>query len=366
MPIKTTTIDDLKMDDDFDEPLSDIDLDLDLDDDDDLDDESEGEDRPDSTTDDRDGKKKEKSSKKKGGKKGDKNSDEPRVPKKRGPKKKRMTKARQAKLRLRRVKANARERNRMHGLNSALDDLRTHVPCYSKTQKLSKIETLRLARNYIFVLGDILKNGVRPDSVTFAKSLSKGMSQNTMNMVAGCLQLNPRTLLPETPYPKPYQFMYENANEFSPSIGSDSFAPAFPSITDPGMPCGQQRHLSPAQLSPFQHPAHVNVTVPNQGMPYNSMHQRNSHHGGNREPSLPTGTMTPSNYMRCDMTSCEAYPSIQHPGHGYGEVVVDSTQDCSQYVLPEDLADFQPEPVLEHELGVISSTSGLFDVNVSG
>ena len=129
--------------------------------------------------------------------KGAKNKNDPKVPKKRGPKKKKMTKARMAKLKVRRVKANARERSRMHGLNDALDVLRQHVPCYSKTQKLSKIETLRLARNYICALSDILKNGQKPDGITFAKALSKGLSQNTMNMVAGCLQLNPRTLLPE-------------------------------------------------------------------------------------------------------------------------------------------------------------------------
>ncbi|GAB1609916.1 hypothetical protein Ahia01_001277500, partial [Argonauta hians] len=91
-----------------------------------------------------------------------KDKNEPRIPKKRGPKKKRMTKARVQKLRIRRVKANARERNRMHGLNDALDTLRLHVPCTSKTQKLSKIETLRLARNYISALGEILKNGTKP------------------------------------------------------------------------------------------------------------------------------------------------------------------------------------------------------------
>uniref|UniRef100_A0A4W6EJ67 Neuronal differentiation 2 n=1 Tax=Lates calcarifer TaxID=8187 RepID=A0A4W6EJ67_LATCA len=39
-----------------------------------------------------------------------------------------------------------RKRTRMHDLNSALDNLRKVVPCYSKTQKLSKIETLRLAK----------------------------------------------------------------------------------------------------------------------------------------------------------------------------------------------------------------------------
>ena len=74
---------------------------------------------------------------------------EQKGPKKRGPKKKKMTRERIVKLKIRRVKANSRERSRMHGLNNALDALREHVPCYSKTQKLSKIETLRLARNYI-------------------------------------------------------------------------------------------------------------------------------------------------------------------------------------------------------------------------
>nr|VDH80595.1 neurogenic differentiation factor [Euperipatoides kanangrensis] len=129
----------------------------------------------------------------------------PKIPKKRGPKKKRMTKARILKFKQRRHKANARERNRMHGLNSALDNLRQCVPVYSKTQKLSKIETLRLARNYIMALSDILKLGKTPDTVNFAQTLSSGLSQATTNLIAGCLQLNPRTLLPDT-YPKTYPF----------------------------------------------------------------------------------------------------------------------------------------------------------------
>ncbi|BFZ01845.1 hypothetical protein BsWGS_04884 [Bradybaena similaris] len=138
--------------------------------------------------------------------------------------KKQVPKIRQVKLKVRRVKANARERNRMHGLNSALDELRNHVPCHSKTQKLSKIETLRLARNYIHALAEILKSGVRPDGFTFAKALSRGLSQNTMNIVAACLQLNPRTLLPESAYPKPYQFMYENYLEISGRYSVDPYS----------------------------------------------------------------------------------------------------------------------------------------------
>ena len=145
---------------------------------------------------------------------------DPDAPKKRGPKKKRMTKARAAKLRVRRLKANARERNRMHGLNDALDVLRKHVPCYSKTQKLSKIETLRLARNYIAALADVLKKGERPPPLVFAKALADGLSQNTVNLVAGCLQINPRALMAEAGFLPPpvlphQKFFPQNTHQFS-------------------------------------------------------------------------------------------------------------------------------------------------------
>ncbi|XP_056263414.1 neurogenic differentiation factor 2-like [Pseudoliparis swirei] len=118
-------------------------------------------------------------------------------PKKRGPKKRKMTPARVERSKVRRVKANTRERTRMHDLNSALDNLRKVVPCYSKTQKLSKIETLRLAKNYIWALSEILRSGKRPDLVAYVQTLCKGLSQPTTNLVAGCLQLNSRNFLTE-------------------------------------------------------------------------------------------------------------------------------------------------------------------------
>ncbi|XP_048859189.1 neurogenic differentiation factor 2-like [Brienomyrus brachyistius] len=119
------------------------------------------------------------------------------MPKKRGPKKREMTQARIERSKVRRQKANARERTRMHDLNSALDNLRKVVPCYSKTQKLSKIETLRLAKNYIWALSEILRSGKRPDLVSYVQTLCKGLSQPTTNLVAGCLQLNSRNFLTE-------------------------------------------------------------------------------------------------------------------------------------------------------------------------
>lgn len=83
-------------------------------------------------------------------------------------------------FKVRRMKANARERNRMHGLNDALESLRKVVPCYSKTQKLSKIETLRLAKNYIWALSEILRSGKAPDLMSFVQVLCKGQHLLTL------------------------------------------------------------------------------------------------------------------------------------------------------------------------------------------
>uniref|UniRef100_A0A5F9DG20 BHLH domain-containing protein n=1 Tax=Oryctolagus cuniculus TaxID=9986 RepID=A0A5F9DG20_RABIT len=95
--------------------------------------------------------------------------DDDQKPKRRGPKKKKMTKARLERFKLRRMKANARERNRMHGLNAALDNLRKVVPCYSKTQKLSKIETLPLTDS--------------PHSASMATSLSNTNRPPTLKKI---------------------------------------------------------------------------------------------------------------------------------------------------------------------------------------
>ena len=58
----------------------------------------------------------------------------------------------------RRSKANDRERNRMHGLNDALETLRKVLPTNNGGEnKLTKIETLRMAYNYIWTLSQTLE-----------------------------------------------------------------------------------------------------------------------------------------------------------------------------------------------------------------
>uniref|UniRef100_A0A8D0BWB0 Atonal bHLH transcription factor 7 n=1 Tax=Salvator merianae TaxID=96440 RepID=A0A8D0BWB0_SALMN len=61
----------------------------------------------------------------------------------------------------RRLAANARERRRMQGLNTAFDRLRKVVPQWGQDKKLSKYETLQMALSYIMALTRILSEAER-------------------------------------------------------------------------------------------------------------------------------------------------------------------------------------------------------------
>ena len=52
---------------------------------------------------------------------------------------------------LRRLETNERERQHMHSLNDAFGELKEVIPHVNVGRRLSKIETLKLAKNYIKV-----------------------------------------------------------------------------------------------------------------------------------------------------------------------------------------------------------------------
>ncbi|CAH8483198.1 unnamed protein product [Schistosoma margrebowiei] len=196
----------------------------------------------------------------------------------RGPKKKPDSQERVVRMKMRRARANARERSRMHGLNSALDALRQHIPSaliggyisfdldkkddtticttytnqkqnennklFSKNyqtnnsinqinnnnnvnnfhqfgQKLSKIETLRLACNYIGLLASIL-NDIHFESITdIIKYLCHGLSQITTNQIAAALQSDPSRLMKHhVSDNNENKLLYDNSSKLSSSTSS--------------------------------------------------------------------------------------------------------------------------------------------------
>ncbi|KAL5279394.1 BHLHA15 family protein [Megaselia abdita] len=67
---------------------------------------------------------------------------------------------------LRRLESNERERMRMHSLNDAFQSLREVIPHIKKERRLSKIETLTLAKNYITALTDVITKKKNDESST--------------------------------------------------------------------------------------------------------------------------------------------------------------------------------------------------------
>lgn len=85
--------------------------------------------------------------------------------------------------RSRRLKASARERKRRHVLNNALELLRKKVPCIDQNpQKLSKIEVLRLAIDYISMLSYYLKNSQTAVTVCQPSTINSTVKTSTVSM----------------------------------------------------------------------------------------------------------------------------------------------------------------------------------------
>ena len=61
--------------------------------------------------------------------------------------------------------ANLRERKRMQSINDAFEGLRTHIPVHPYEKRLSKVDTLRLAIDYIGFLNRLLTSTSQTDSI---------------------------------------------------------------------------------------------------------------------------------------------------------------------------------------------------------
>ncbi|XP_035710048.1 neurogenic differentiation factor 1 [Folsomia candida] len=158
-------------------------------------------------------------------------------------------------------------------MRTALDNLRQHVPITSRNQKLSKIETLRLARNYIGTLGTILVQNdekiMQPKQMAF--SLSRGLSQGTSNLIAGFLHLNPRSNSVNN------NGLGQPSTSLSPSPVGDSFS-------KPG-PCA---FFEPNGLL-RDYNVHLEMTTTTN---HNSTHLGMTSSGANSQPYFPEGQST--------------------------------------------------------------------------
>ncbi|KAG7189425.1 hypothetical protein KM043_017128 [Ampulex compressa] len=88
---------------------------------------------------------------------------------------------------LRRLESNERERMRMHSLNDAFQSLREVIPHVTKERRLSKIETLTLAKNYIVALTDVIC-AMRSEDRSADRQGKVAESENAPNNI--CISMN--------------------------------------------------------------------------------------------------------------------------------------------------------------------------------
>lgn len=109
---------------------------------------------------------------------------------------------------LRRLESNERERMRMHSLNDAFEQLREVIPHIKMERKLSKIETLTLAKNYIMALTNVIcdmrgeekhytfQDADEDDSIDVDDNEMDDIETNNNNVFQENLQMNHSNHLP--------------------------------------------------------------------------------------------------------------------------------------------------------------------------
>lgn len=162
----------------------------------------------------------------------------------------------------RRQKANDRERHRMHLLNDALERLRLVLPAMPQDQRLTKIETLRFAHNYIFALSQamtVIKSVSNNNDISQSKdgnSNNNNSSDDNYVVNAGNVKIildkdgqfiETIATRPATPPPSPIPF--SNSPASCSSSGSAVTSPIYPKITATASVTS-----SPTITTKFSHP----------------------------------------------------------------------------------------------------------------
>ncbi len=135
------------------------------------------------------------------------------------------------------VRRNERERNRVRLVNLGFTTLRQHVPAGRENRKMSKVETLRSAAEYIQQLQNLLRETDNQNNFAFGRFASQGSGEHELSLqhlAAACDIQQPQQLSPggslgesdRTPSPGAYS---SGAEESSAICSSGPLTPDDPS-----------------------------------------------------------------------------------------------------------------------------------------
>ncbi|CAL4205519.1 unnamed protein product, partial [Meganyctiphanes norvegica] len=161
----------------------------------------------------------------------------------------------------RRMKANDRERTRMHMLNNALERLRTVLPCAQDETKLTKIETLRFAHNYIWALSETLNSFDNVEDNQQQMNLNVGVTGIPSGHTPGHMES------PMYPSASATMGTLPNCEGYVEpwSVGNVNVGGVYPQ----GNPFNPQftQYPSPSHVNPYS-PVHSGIPCPSPAYPY--------------------------------------------------------------------------------------------------
>ena len=117
----------------------------------------------------------------------------------------------------------------MHTLNDALERLRLALPTFPEDTKLTKIETLRFAHNYIWALSQTLGNGETGEITVNVGNVTVSISENG-NMITSstgsCAVAAQKRLGPaHSAFPYPQERFMPEWQEYSDCYSDQSISP---------------------------------------------------------------------------------------------------------------------------------------------
>ncbi|KAK4323601.1 hypothetical protein Pmani_005716 [Petrolisthes manimaculis] len=127
------------------------------------------------------------------------------------------------------ARRNARERNRVKQVNNGFATLRQHIPGAAKAKKISKVETLKQAVDYIRSLQDLLHDSNSLVSPSQTSPVTSAPSHPYTNAVA------PTTVISQTQYhvlQYPSYYYSENVSPVAASVYPMSVASVSPNSSD--------------------------------------------------------------------------------------------------------------------------------------
>ncbi|XP_011506601.1 PREDICTED: basic helix-loop-helix neural transcription factor TAP-like [Ceratosolen solmsi marchali] len=195
----------------------------------------------------------------------------------------------------RRIKANDRERHRMHTLNDALERLRMALPTFPEDTKLTKIETLRFAHNYIWALQQTLGSAAPSGEITLSVgnvTVSIGESGNMITSSTGSCAVAAQKRL--GPGGHPLAGVYCPGMNQSHQLDWPSEYDCYSSEQSVSPPQHLQVHL-PQQPMHMQQQQQQQQQQPPPPLPQQPQHQQQQHHADNKPRGIhgPDGLLRP-------------------------------------------------------------------------